>query len=86
MKKTDILTLKKQVIEEIKSDLQLNGALRSGSSNKEISRPTYIDPFRRLEAQNPDSILLRGSQKNQQEEDDDLIVVNSRKPKVLEDK
>ena len=59
--------------------MQLNGAVRGGNGNKEISRPAYIDPFRRIEAQNPDSILLRGSQKNQIEEDDDFIIVNSRK-------
>ena len=47
MKTMDILTLKKMVIEEIKSELQLTG---QGKGNfPGISRPGYIDPFSRLE-------------------------------------
>lgn len=47
MKQTDILTLKKMVIEEIKNELQLTGAGKGNFPG--ISRPGYVDPFSRLD-------------------------------------
>jgi len=43
----DILTLKKQVIEEIKNELQLTGQGKGVFTS--ISRPGYVDPFTRME-------------------------------------
>jgi hypothetical protein len=48
MKTTDILTLKKMVIEEIKNELQLVSGQGKGDFPG-IARPGYIDPFSRLE-------------------------------------
>lgn len=48
MKTTDILTLKKMVIEEIKNELQLVQGQGKGHFPG-IARPGYIDPFSRLE-------------------------------------
>ena len=47
IKKKDILTLKKQVIEEIKNELELTGAGKHQFPG--IGRPGYVDPFSRLD-------------------------------------
>ena len=47
IKSTDILTLKKQVIEEIKNELELTGQGKHKFPG--ISRPGYVDPFSRLD-------------------------------------
>ena len=47
MKTTDILTLKKMVIEEIKNELKLGGQGRGTFPG--IARPGYVDPFSRLD-------------------------------------
>ena len=47
IKHKDILTLKKQVIEEIKSELELAGQGKHQFPG--ISRPGYVDPFSRLD-------------------------------------
>ena len=60
---TDILTLKKMVIEEIKSELKLTGQGRGQFPG--VSRPGYVDPFSRLDqSQNQtegDSISIKGT-------------------------
>ena len=43
----DLLSLKKQVIEEIKSEFELAGAGKRQFPG--ISRPGYVDPFSRLD-------------------------------------
>lgn len=44
----------------------------------------YVDPFSRLEAQNGDSVQMRGSVKvsSNADGDDDMIIVNSRMAKA----
>ena len=46
-KDLDILTLKKMVIDEIKSELQLNGQGKGQFPG--VARPGYVDPFSRME-------------------------------------
>ena len=89
IKHKDILTLKKQVIEEIKNELELAGQGKHQFPG--ISRPGYIDPFSRLDqAQNQkegDKIQLKGTQKPTitLDENDDIadnqsqIILNRRK-------
>jgi hypothetical protein len=45
VKKTDLLSLKKMVIEEIVSEFELKGQ----GNRATIGRPGYVDPFSRLE-------------------------------------
>ena len=47
MKNMDILTLKKLVIEEIKSEFQLTGQGKGHFPG--IARPGYVDPFSRID-------------------------------------
>jgi len=47
MKDTDLLTLKKMVIEEIKNELQIGGKGKGAFPG--VSRPGYVDPFSRLD-------------------------------------
>lgn len=86
---TDILTLKKQVIEEIKNELELAGQGKRQFPG--IGRPGYVDPFSRLDqTQNQkdgDKIQLKGSQKPKitLDENDDMddtqsqVIANQRK-------
>ena len=81
-KNLDILTLKKMVIEGIKSELQLTS--QGKGSFPGVARPGYVDPFSRLEQkqnQNEgDKISLKGTPKITLDEndDDDLNVHNAR--------
>jgi hypothetical protein len=45
LKRTDLLSLKKLVIDEIKNDFELKGQAHRGA----IGQPGYVDPFTRLE-------------------------------------
>lgn len=45
-KKVDLLSLKQQVVEEIKSELQL-----VGNNRPQVGNLNYVDPFSRLDAQ-----------------------------------
>lgn len=44
------------VIEEIKNEMQLTGLGRLASSGNNLGRPSYVDPFSRLDAQTADSV------------------------------
>ena len=59
----DLLSLKKQVIEEIKSEFELAGNGKRQFPG--ISRPGYVDPFSRLEQKQNnaegDKIQLKGT-------------------------
>jgi len=50
-KRTDILTLKKEVIEEIRNELEITGnSKKAGNYLTSIGRPGYVDPFSRFDA------------------------------------
>ena len=50
-KRTDILTLKKEVIEKIRNELEITcNSKKDGNYLTSIGRPGYVDPFSRFDA------------------------------------
>jgi len=89
LKKTDLLTLKKQVIEEIKSEMQLQGQGKlPGSAG--ISRPGYVDPFSRLdmhshkdtEKEGDQITLVGGASRDGDPDESSQIIINTRKARA----
>ena len=69
------MSLKQQVIDELRSELSLIGNTKSTS----LGMANYVDPFSRLEAQTHDTVKIRGATTRKvNDDDDDLIIVNHR--------
>lgn len=78
-KQYDLLTLKKLVIEEIKSELELAGHGKNIFPG--VSRPGYVDPFTRRDqvGQPGDKIQITGQQRKVEQDEDGQIIINTRK-------
>lgn len=82
-KRTDILTLKKEVIEEIRNELEITGnSKKAGNYLTSIGRPGYVDPFSRFDAVQAATVQMKGRAK-EQEDDEDQINVLSKKARAF---
>ena len=85
LKRTDLLSLKKLVIDEIKNDFELKGQAHRGA----IGQPGYVDPFTRLEQtyqdQKTENKVHIGGHRPLDDDEDSQIIINANRAKAYVD-
>lgn len=73
-----MLTLKKQVIEEIRNELDLVG----NNKRPQIGSSNYMDPFSRIENQHQESVKIKGRRVENEDSDSELLRIQNEKEAV----